>query len=200
MSSRAAIGWVGRYRALLAASILGAIVVSVAILLVRRPDPPRVVIQQATTTQAAAVSPQVPSVLVVHLSGEVIAPGIYRLPVGSRIDDALKAAGGPTGTGDVHRLNLAARLADGQQIVVPSTVQASRPGTSASPSPGPSRVNINTASVAELDRLPGVGPVTAQRIVAYREQHGPFITIEHIRAANLVNAATYEKIKELIER
>ena len=58
----------------------------------------------------------------VHLSGEVIAPGVYRLPVGARIDDALKAAGGPTGEGDIHRLNLAARLADGQQIVVPKRI------------------------------------------------------------------------------
>jgi competence protein ComEA len=200
VSSRAAIDLVGRYRGLLAASILSAVVVSVAIFFVRRPEPPRVVIQQPTTRPAAAVSPQVPSVLVVHLSGEVIAPGVYRLPVGARIDDALKAAGGPTGSGDIHRLNLAARLADGQQIVVPKMFDPTLAGASMSPSPTAGRVNINSATVAELDRLPGVGPVTAQRIVAYREQNGPFITVEDLRAANLVNASTFAKIKDLIDR
>lgn len=200
MSSRAAIGWVGRYRALLAAGILSVIVVSVAVFFVRRPEPPRVMVQQTTAKPVAAVSPQVAAVLVVHLSGEVIAPGVYRLPVGARIDDALKAAGGPTGSGDIHRLNLAARLADGQQIVVPRTGNPPVAGAISSPSPTASRVNINSASVAELDRLPGVGPVTAQRIVAYREQNGQFITVEHLRAANLVNASTFEKIKDLIDR
>ena len=68
------------------------------------------------------------------------------------------------------------------------------------PSPAPLRVNINTAPVSELDRLPGVGPVTAQRIVAFREQNGPFETIEQLRSANLVNASTFEKIKDLIDR
>lgn len=200
MSSRAAIDWVGRYRALLAAGILGAVMVSVAVVFLRQPDPPRVVVQQPIVKPAAAVSPQVPAVLTVHLSGEVIAPGVYRLPVGARIDDALKAAGGPTGVGDIHRMNLAARLADGQQIVVPKTVNPLQASLSPLPSPAPLRVNINTASVSELDRLPGVGPVTAQRIVAYREQNGPFITIEHVRAANLVSASTFEKIKDLIDR
>jgi competence protein ComEA len=184
---------------LLAASILSAIVVSVAIFFVRRSEPPRVVVQQPPARPAAAVSPQVPSVLVVHLSGEVIAPGVYRLPVGARIDDALKAAGGPTGSGDIHRLNLAARLADGQQIVVPKMFDPTLAGVSVSPSPTAGRVNINSATVAELDRLPGVGPVTAQRIVAYREQNGPFISVEHLRAANLVNASTFAKIKDLID-
>ena len=200
VSSRSASDWIGRYRALLAAAILSVTVVSVAVFFVRRPEPPRVVVQQPTTKPAAAVSPQVPAVLMVHLSGEVIAPGVYSLPVGARIDDALKAAGGPTGSGDIHRLNLAARLADGQQIVVPKTGNPQLAGVAASPSPTFGRVSINTASVAELDRLPGVGPVTAQRIVAYREQKGPFPTVEHLRTANLVNKATFEKIKDLIDR
>jgi competence protein ComEA len=140
----------------------------------------------------------VPALIVVHLSGEVIAPGIYRLPVGARIDDALKAAGGPTGEGDIHRLNLAARLADGQQIVVPKRVDPMLAAARSMPSPAPGRINLNLASVAELDRLPGVGPVTAQRIVAYREQHGPFSSVEQLREAKLVSAATFEKLKDLI--
>ena len=173
-------------------------------MLARRPEPPRVALQlptpQAThqATARPAASPQVASLLVVHMSGEVIAPGLYRLPIGARIDDALKAAGGPTGEGDVHRLNLAARLADGQQIVVPRRVDPVLAALAQHGSPTPGKVNVNVAGVAELDQLPGVGPVTAQRIVAYREQHGPFTRLEQLREAKLVNAATFEKIKDLV--
>ena len=205
MSGRRGIEWLGRHRAVLSAAILLVVGICLSIVVLRRPEPPRIVLQQSTqqaAQQAAtrpAASPQVASLLVVHLSGEVIAPGVYRLPVGARIDDALKAAGGPTGSGDVHRLNLAARLADGQQIVVPKRVDSVSSGPVPSSSPTPGRVNLNVAGVAELDRLPGVGPVTAQRIVAYREQHGPFSQVEQLRDAKLVNAATFEKIKDLVE-
>ena len=120
MSGRRVVEWVGRHRALLSAGLLGAVFVSLAVLLVRKPEPPRVVVQAPATRPVA--SPPVPALLVVHLSGEVIMPGVYQLPVGARIDDALKAAGGPTESGDIQRLNLAARLADGQQIVVPRRV------------------------------------------------------------------------------
>jgi competence protein ComEA len=204
LSGRRGFAWLGRRRALLSAVILVAVAVGLAALVVRRPEPPRVVLQQATPQAAqqpatrAAASPQVASLLVVHMSGEVIAPGLYRLPVGARIDDALKAAGGPTGEGDIHRLNLAARLADGQQIVVPRRVDPALAALTKNASPTPGKVNINMAGVAELDQLPGVGPVTAQRIVAYREQHGSFTRVEQLREAKLVNAATFEKIKELV--
>lgn len=190
---------------MLSVAVLSAVAVGVVVLVMRRPEPPRVVLQQSTQQagqQAAtrpAASPQVASLLVVHLSGEVIAPGVYRLPVGARVDDALKAAGGPTGAGDVHRLNLAARLADGQQIVVPRRVDPALAGGAQVASPTPGRVSLNMAGVAELDGLPGVGPVTAQRIVAYREQHGPFSRVEQLKEAKLVNAATFEKIKDLVE-
>ena len=204
MSGRRGFEWVGRHRALVSAAILAVVAVSLLVLLLRRPEPPRVVIQQAAqqavqqATTRPAASPQVTSLLVVHLSGEVIAPGVYRLPVGARVDDLLKAGGGPTGEGDIHRLNLAARLADGQQIVVPKRVDPALAGLAQAASPTPGRMNVNLASVAELDQLPGVGPVTAQRIVAYREQHGPFSRVEQLRDAKLVSAATFEKIKDLI--
>lgn len=201
MSGRRGLEWLARHRAVLSAAILSAVAVSVVAVLVRRPEPPRIVLQQATqqTATRPAASPQVASLLVVHLSGEVIAPGVYRLPVGARVDDALKAAGGPTGEGDIHRLNLAARLADGQQIVVPKRIDPILASLVPIASPTVGRVNLNLAGVAELDRLPGVGPVTAQRIVAYREQHGPFSTVEQLREAKLVSAATFEKIKDLVE-
>jgi len=204
LSGRRALEWLGRRRALLSAVILAVVAVALVALAIRRPEPPRIVLQQPTqpvAQQAAtrpAASPQVASLLVVHMSGEVIAPGLYRLPVGARIDDALKAAGGPTGEGDIHRLNLAARLADGQQIVVPRRVDPALAAMAQAASPTPGKVNINVAGVAELDRLPGVGPVTAQRIVAYREQHGPFTNVEQLREAKLVSASTFEKIKDLV--
>lgn len=196
MSGRRVVEWIGRHRAVLSAALISAVLMSLAVLLVRRPEPPRVVVQPPATRVAA--SPPVPALLVVHLSGEVIMPGVYQLPVGARIDDALKAAGGPTDSGDIQRLNLAARLADGQQITVPKRTNPILTTLSASPSPTPGRINLNLATVAELDQLPGVGPVTAQRIVAYREQHGPFTRVEQLREAKLVNAPTFEKIKELV--
>ena len=204
MSGRRAFDWLGRRRALLSAVILAAVALALVALVIRRPEPPRIVLQQPTQPAAQqadarpAASPQVASLLVVHMSGEVIAPGLYRLPTGARIDDALKAAGGPTGEGDIHRLNLAARLADGQQIVVPKRINPVLAALTETASPTPGRVNINLAGVAELDRLPGVGPVTAQRIVAYREQNGPFTSVEQLKEAKLVNAATFEKIKDLV--
>src|SRR4051812_10121521 len=164
--------------------------------MIRRPEPPRIVVQAPATR--AVPSPVVPAQLVVHLSGEVIMPGVYQLPVGARIDDALRAAGGATADGDIQHLNLAARLADGQQIVVPKRINPMLVAVAPAAGPTPGRLNLNVATVAELDRLPGVGPVTAQRIVAYREQHGPFTNVEQLRQANLVNASTFEKIKELV--
>ena len=99
MIGRRCIDWVGRYRARAGGCILGAVAVSLAVLLVRRPDPPRVVVPAATVHALTSCLAASPGRLVVHLSGEVIAPGVYQLPVGARIDDALKAAGGPTGRG-----------------------------------------------------------------------------------------------------
>lgn len=202
MSARVIGDWVVHHRTSLAVAILGAVAVSLAATLLPRPSAPPVVVQQATprvvASPPAPPAPPAPSLIVVHLSGEVIAPGVYQLPVGSRIDDAVKAAGGVTPTGDVHRVNLAARLADGQQIVIPRKSDQAGPNAVALASPGPSRVNVNAATVAELDGLPGVGPVTAQRIVAYRQQHGPFTSIEQLREAKLVNQATFDKIRDLI--
>jgi competence protein ComEA len=201
LGGRHGLEWVGRYRAVFSGGILLAVAISlIAVYWVRRPEPPRVVLQQGAQQSATrpVASPQVTSLIMVHLSGEVIAPGVYRLPIGARVDDALKAAGGPTGEGDIHRLNLAARLADGQQILVPKRIDPILASNVPNASPTVGRVNINMASVAELDRLPGVGPVTAQRIVAYREQHGSFTRIEQLRDAKLVSAATFEKIKDLV--
>ena len=185
--------WLGRNRGGLALGALGMILVALAAAFLQRPAPAPLVVQAPTPrpSPSPAVVP-----IAVSVAGEVPRPGLYHLPPGSRIDDAVRAAGGPTEEADVHRLNLAARLADGQQIVVPRKIEAL--GAGAAPPVLPTLVNINVATVPELDRLPGVGPVIAQRIVAYREQHGPFTRIEQLREAKLVNAATFEKIKDLV--
>jgi len=174
--------------------LLIVIAVAAAALFLQRPAPAPIVVQPA----AARSSPSPVVVpIIVYVNGAVASPGLYHLPVGSRIDDALRAAGGATFDADLERLNLAARLADGQQLTVPKKVEVQATTGLGSPVT-PARVNINTASVAELDGLAGVGPVTAQRIVAYREQHGPFTRIEQLREAKLVSAATFDKLKDLV--
>lgn len=148
--------------------------------------------------------PGVPEI-VIYVSGAVEAPGTYRLPSGSRIEDALVAAGGVTARADSSRLNLAARLDDGEQVEVPEKIrQAQGNGTTAlagnptqvTASGGP--VNINTATLEELDTLPGIGPVTAQKIIDYRDANGPFQALEEIMNVPGIGPATFERIKELI--
>jgi competence protein ComEA len=185
--------WVKRNRGgvVVGAAVVGAVVAGAS--LAPRPTS-QVVIQQPVAR--VSPSPADTSPLAVHVGGEVLRPGLYRLTPGSRVNDAVGAAGGPTAEADIHRMNLAARLVDGQQIVVPPKGEARAAGF---PSPATAaRISINTASVAELDTLPGVGPVTAQRIVAYREQHGPFASVQQLRDAKLVNASTYDRIKDLV--
>lgn len=109
--------------------------------------------------------------IVVDVSGEVVEPGVYRLSSGARAVDALEQAGGATAEADVTALNLAARLHDGDQIIVPSRSPA-RPAAAPAParSPGKRRISLNRATAQELESLPGIGPVYAQRIIEHRER------------------------------
>ena len=193
MAARRIGEWLERNRGGLALGVVGMVLVGLAAAFLQRPAPAPLVVQVPTPrpSPSPAIVP-----IAVSVVGEVGRPGLYHLPPGSRIDDAVRAAGGATETADVHRLNLAARLADGQQILVPRKIEALGGGAAAPTLP--QLVNINQATVPELDRLPGIGPVTAQRIVAYRDQHGPFTSIEQLREAKLVNQATWEKMKDLI--
>ena len=195
MAGREVREWLGRNRGGLAVGVLGMLAVAGAALFLQRPaTPPPVAVLAPTARPSPSPAPVVP--IAVHVSGEVQSPGLYRLSPGSRVDDAVQAAGGATGEADLQRLNLAARLADGQQVAVPRKAE---PRAAASPGAGtPGLVNINVASAAELDTLPGVGPVTAQRIIAYREQNGPFTSVEQLREARLVNATTFERIRDLV--
>ena len=113
--------------------------------------------------------------MTVHVSGAVAEPGLVSLQSGSRVADAVVAAGGALPGADLGSLNLAAPLVDGQQLVVPYLVP-----TNGVPVASDGRVRINTADAAALEGLPGVGPVLAQRIVAHRDAHGPFATVEDL--------------------
>ncbi|MEA2149568.1 MAG: competence protein ComEA, partial [Solirubrobacteraceae bacterium] len=121
----------------------------------------------------------------VHVAGAVRHPGVYRFPAGARVNDALRRAGGPRAHADLDAVNLAAKLDDGRQILVPLRGPAAAPGpagvapagTTAAPAPP---VNLNTATLEQLDTLDGVGPGIAQRILDYRTQHGGFRRVEEL--------------------
>jgi len=145
----------------------------------------------AFASGGAAGLPTAASVLLVHVVGQVRRPGVVRLPPGSRVLDAVRAAGGATSSADLNHLNLARPVADGEQIVVPkpgeSIVQGGTPGVGgagAGSSPGVGSVgglvDLNTADAAALDSLPGVGPVLAQRILDWRAQHGRFTSVDEL--------------------
>lgn len=114
--------------------------------------------------------------ITVHVSGAVQSPGVVRVPAGARVGEAIAAAGGALPDADLGRVNLAAPLADGQQLSVPRVSAGGEAGAVA----GDGRVRLNVAGVEELETLPGVGPVLAERIVAYREEHGPFAVVEDL--------------------
>jgi competence protein ComEA len=157
------------------------------------------------------VPPPTPIPIVVHITGAVIHPGVYTLPPGSRVQDAIQAAGGASQDADLEAVNLAGFLEDGSRLSIPR-IQPIPPTEEVPPTPGSSRggneaplfpssdnpININTANQAELESLPGIGPVYAQRIIAYREANGPFTTIEDIIKVSGIGQSTFELIMELI--
>jgi competence protein ComEA len=136
--------------------------------------------------------------LVVHVVGAVRRPGLYRLVAGARIADALRRAGGATRRADLSLVNLAAPVSDGTQVVVPRRVPAAGGGSEASAAAPGGPVHLNTATVDELDELPGVGPVTAQKIVDWREQHGAFSSVDDLDAIPGIGPARLEQLRELV--
>lgn len=142
--------------------------------------------------------------VIVHVAGAVASPGVYRLRPGSRIHDAITAAGGAAPEADLHRLNLAAPLEDGVRILVPrpgDVVENPQAGTgadSSTASGSKAKVNLNTASVDDLAGLPRVGPVLAQRIVEYRTQHGRFASPEGLDAVPGIGSKMLESLLPLV--
>jgi competence protein ComEA len=136
----------------------------------------------------------------VDVVGAVRRPGLYRLKDGARVADAVTRAGGPTPKAQIELLNLAARIADGEQVVVPrrglgGAVAASGGAVAAGPA-GP--VHLNSATLEQLDALPGVGPVTAQKILDYRQQHGAFGSVDGLDAIPGIGPARLETLRGLV--
>jgi competence protein ComEA len=137
------------------------------------------------------------AVVVVAVSGLVHKPGLVRLPAGSRVADAIDAAGGALPGTDLSMLNLARKVADGELIVVGLAASA-MPAASAPGGGGTGPVNLNTATTEQLQTLPGVGPVLAQRIIDYREQNGGFHTVEDLRKVTGIGDARFNELKSRV--
>ena len=158
----------------------------------------------ATIDPAAAPAGEIEAApvarLVVHVVGAVRRPGLYRLPHGARIADAVRRAGGATRRADLSLVNLAAQVADGTQVVVPrrAVVEAGAPAGAEPPEAAGGPVHLNSATLEQLDSLPGVGPVTAQKIVDYRTQHGAFSSIEDLDAIPGIGPARLEQLRDLV--
>jgi competence protein ComEA len=138
------------------------------------------------------------SEVVVDVTGAVNRPGVYRLPAGARVNDAVERAGGATPKAQVEAVNLAARLADGQQVVVPEEGPGGAPlGSAGASEEGP--IGLGTATVDQLDTIDGIGPVTAQKIVEYRDQHGGLASVEELDQVSGIGPATMESLRSRLQ-
>lgn len=149
--------------------------------------------------QASAAAP-VEMSLVVDVQGEVINPGVYQLPAGSRVGDAIKAAGGVQKGSDSSTVNLARFIEDGEQIYVSNVdvIEQGRSGQNSNRIVGQGRLNVNRANESELDGLPGVGPVLAQRIIAYRNEHGNFGAVEDLQKVAGIGPAKFSELRTFV--
>lgn len=176
----------------LASGILfGLFLAAVVWVVARNPSGEAVILRPAPTEKP----------LVVYITGAVPRPGVYALPKGARVQDAISAAGGFLAEAEKSQINLAALIEDGEKLDIPY-LEGAAPILA---TPGPTVVaatteliNINTASLDQLDSLPGIGPKTAQKIIDYREQNGPFLNTEDIINVSGIGPVSYERFKDLI--
>ena len=153
-----------------------------------------------TPVVAMRAEPAAVQKLLVHVVGAVREPGLYRLDDGSRVDDALRAAGGPRPKAALDLINLAAPVADGQQVLVPLRGEDAVAGSAAPGSAAPvGPVHLNSATFEELDTLPGVGPVTAQKILDYRNEHGAFSSVDELDSVPGIGPARLAELKKLVD-
>jgi competence protein ComEA len=145
--------------------------------------------------RASRAAPRSARLLVVDVAGAVRRPGLYRLATGTRIADAVAAAGGATRKADVSLVNLAAPLADGEQVVVPLRGGGAAGAGAASPT---APLDLNTATAEQLDSLPGIGPATAQKILDYRQAHGAFHSVDELDAVPGIGPARIAQLKGLV--
>jgi competence protein ComEA len=201
------LGTLPRRRVLLVLALLAALALVLRFGLHRgtsAPLAPPIPVSTTSSGSGAAPGPAVGQ-LVVDVVGAVRRPGLYHLGNGSRVADAVASAGGETRHADVALVNLAAPIADGEQVVVPARQalggggQPSAGGGAAvggGAAGGP--VHLNTATVEQLDALPGIGPVTAQKIVDYRQQHGAFSSVDELDAVPGIGPAKLDQLKGLV--
>ena len=186
--------------ALAAVAVLVALVAGVAAWQARPDAEP---VDTATIVDAASPSasvPATPAVAVVAVSGRVRRPGLVRLPPGARVADALDAAGGALPGTDLSALNLARKVLDGELIAVgvPGPPAASSGSGPAPVGGADAPLDLNTATVDQFDALPGVGPVLAERIVAYRTEHGGFRSVDQLREVEGIGDSRFEKLRSLV--
>src|SRR5262245_756698 len=135
--------------------------------------------------------------VVVHVAGAVGRPGVYRLPAGSRVTDAVRRAGGFVTRANEDAINLAARLSDGQQVVVPRSGGGPASATPAAGQTGP--ISLGSATVEQLDQVEGIGPVTAQKIIEYRDQHGGLSSVNQLDQVDGIGPATMETLRSSLQ-
>jgi competence protein ComEA len=192
------------------ARALAAVAVAASVLLVwwllagrpktSEPVQPLALASPSSSAQPGAGSSAAP--LIIDVVGKVRQPGIVTLPKGSRVYEAIQAAGGLKGRVDTTSLNMARELTDGEQVLVglePADPAAAAPGgASGSAGPAGAKVNLNTATLEQLDTLPGVGPVTAQAILTWRETNGPFGSVDDLLDVKGIGEATLAELRELV--
>ena len=188
-------------RQLLAGAVVALVLLILAGRLLLRPGASASVrvapVVPASTVGARAAAAKA---VVVDVVGAVRRPGLYRLTEGARVADALDRAGGATPRAQLDLVNLAAPISDGEQIVVPrrgaAAPAASGAGAATGAPSGP--VHLNTATLEQLDALPGVGPVTAQKILDYRQEHGAFRSVDELDAIPGIGPARLEQLRDLV--
>jgi competence protein ComEA len=188
-------------RGVRALAMVAAAVVCIAAFIAWQARPRAMPMPQATALPASAAAPasSTASVVVVAVTGRVRKPGLIRLPSGSRVADAIEAAGGVLPDTDLSFINLARKVVDGELIVVGVTPPpgAAGGGPRAPPPPG-ALVNLNTATVAELQTLPGIGAVLAQRIIDHRTKHGQFRSVDDLRQVEGIGEAKFAQLKDRV--
>lgn len=135
--------------------------------------------------------------VVVDVTGAVLQPGVYRMPAGARVVDAIGRAGGPAGDAALEGINRAARLADGQQVVVPERGPAGTTAAMAATGDGP--ISLGSATVEQLDTIDGIGPVTAANIVEYRDLHGGLASVNQLDQVSGIGPATMESLRARLQ-
>jgi competence protein ComEA len=183
-------------RGMRALVVVTVVVVAIAALLMWYARPKAEVVDGRVDLPPAEEVASGTGTLVVAVTGRVMHPGLVRLPAGARVADAIEAAGGALPGTDLSYINLARKVTDGELITIGVTVAPGAPGGAADAAGG--LINLNTATLAQLDTLPGVGPVLAQRILDYRTRHGSFRSVSELRQVDGVGDARYEQLRHLV--